>query len=387
MGPTYGNRGADSRITITVVTEPHSREKLADSAVAALANGNVDALRDLTSELRIRDLFAYSLLHDTLRAAIFLYETFIAVTRWTKSKKQANEYLRVVVTRLQSLKKWQQEGNETVAAIERGGIDPEAIKPHIRLEASAYNSFYAKQSENLKSRLPAGAPFACDLDSLPMDLGSNVNHALRATHAVALVETILGSIKLLFAADERIRWLDIGCGSGRFANSVNPGRFGVQKWDIVGCDLQEGKIAVANRRRARGRRFFVGDALQMLDSYQARGEAFHLVSMFEFLEHLDDPLHFLRRLGTFRPKFIIAASPLAQKIGMANDLTPDPAHLWSFSRRGWEQMFELAGFEVVYSSEVRVGTYIGGLDWLTLVCGPRELLQARRQTLGSLDDR
>jgi hypothetical protein len=41
---------------------------------------------------------------------------------------------------------------------------------------------------------------------------------------------------------------------------------------------------------------------------------------------------------------------------------PDRVHLWSFSLRSWQQMFELAGFEVVYSS------YIGGLDWLSVLC-------------------
>jgi hypothetical protein len=33
-------------------------------------------------------------------------------------------------------------------------------------------------------------------------------------------------------------------------------------------------------------------------------------------------------------------------------------------------MFKIAGFEPVFSSEVRVGGYIGGLDWLTVVFGP-----------------
>ncbi len=69
------------------------------------------------------------------------------------------------------------------------------------------------------------------------------------------------------------------------------------------------------------------------------------------------------------------------------DVRPDRAHLWSFSRRAWEQMFELAGLEVVYSSEIRVGSYIGGLDWLSIVCGPRDQLRDRRQSLESLPTR
>jgi 2-polyprenyl-3-methyl-5-hydroxy-6-metoxy-1,4-benzoquinol methylase len=385
--PTYGSRDADAGIAVPAVTEPLLPEKLADGAAAALASGNPDVVRDLTREMQARHPFVYSLLRDALHAAIFLRETYRAAVRWRRTRREADRLVRAVAVRLESLQNWRQDGNETVAALEQGGIDAEAIKPHIRREAAAYEQFYAGQSEQLKERLPPGAPLARERDFLPLDPGWNVNHALRATHAVALVETMLAAIKGLLGTEERIRWLDIGCGTGRFANSVNPKRFGVEKWDIVGCDLQEGKIAIANRRRARGRRFFAAEAFEMLDSYRARGESFHLVSMFEFLEHLDDPLRFLRRLDSFAPKLIIAGSPLAQKIDMPRDRTPDPAHLWSFSRRGWEQMFALAGFDVVYSSEVRIGTYIGGLDWLTVVCGARELLRARRETLLKPGDR
>jgi 2-polyprenyl-3-methyl-5-hydroxy-6-metoxy-1,4-benzoquinol methylase len=367
------------------MSEDPSQRKMLEDVTAALANRDADELRRMTKQMAETRRFSYSLLHDTLHAAIFLCDTLRVAARWSRSRKEAAALLEALAAGMSSLAHWRQQGNETIAAIRRGRIDAEAVKPHIRLEAAAYDKLYDDQSVKILARLNPNAQPMRGVDHLSMQLGNNVNHAFRATHAVALVETILGSIKLLYGGGERIRWMDIGCGTGRFANSVNPRRFGVEKWEIVGCDLQRGKIAVAERQRARGRRFFASDALQMLDDYRKRGESFHLVSMFEFLEHLEDPLHFLRRVDTFRPKFIIAASPLAQKMGEAQDATPNRAHLWSFSRRGWEQMFELAGFEVVYSSEARVGAYIGGLDWLTIVCGPRELLQARRQTLGAPD--
>ncbi len=199
------------------------------------------------------------------------------------------------------------------------------------------------------------------------------------------METVFGISSLLSDKDETVRWMDIGCGIGNFANKVNPGRFGTRQWDIVGCDLQEGKIHVANRQKTKGRRFFASDAFDMLENYKTRGESFHLVSMFEFLEHLDDPLRFIRQLDTFSPKFVLVASPLEQKFGKPKDTKPDRVHFWSYSRKGWQQMFELAGFEVIYSAETRVGSYIGGLDWLTMLLGPRAECVARRQELGSFN--
>jgi 2-polyprenyl-3-methyl-5-hydroxy-6-metoxy-1,4-benzoquinol methylase len=301
--------------------------------------------------------------------------------------RSTREFLQVIKTRVQSLSNWQQQGNETVAAIRTGGIDPDAIKSHIRLEASAYDHFYSGQSKEAARRSAAGRaaarPDEPTGDHVPFRLPPNVNHVFRSTHAVALVETIFGLIKRLYEGEERIRWMDIGCGTGLFANSVNPRRFGVEKWDIVGCDFQEGKIALANQRRARGRSFFCDDALKVLEEYQKRNEPFDLVTMFEFLEHLDDPLRFINQLRLLKPKLVVAGSPLSQKIGLPKYSRPDRAHMWSFSRRGWEQMFELVGFEVVYTSEVRIGTYLGGCDWLTIVCGPRKLLSATRETLGA----
>ncbi len=354
-----------------------TEERFMSEVTGALTRRNLEGLRGLTRQMATAHPFLYSFLNDTLRAAS---------TDGAHGNRQTDEFLRVVSTRMRSLANWRQQGNETVAAIEAGDIDANAIKPHIRLEAKAYDEFYAEQSEKIGGKLATVPPAGRDVDYVPIELGPNVNHAFRSTHAVSLVEMMLGTIALLSDREGPIRWIDVGCGTGRFANGVNPRRFGVEKWEIVGCDFQEGKIAVANRRRARGRSFFRNDAFDMLEDHRKRGEPFHLVSMFEFLKHLDDPLRFVRRLDSFNPSFVLAASPLAQKIGSPRDVRPDPVHLWSFTRRAWEQMFELAGFEVVYSSEVRVGSYIGGLDWLTIVCGPREQIKARRQAFGAAEE-
>ena len=177
--------------------------------------------------------------------------------------------------------------------------------------------------------------------NLPAALGPNINHAFRSTRAIALVETLLGTGEDIGPRQRANSWIDIGCGTGRFANSVNPRRFGVETWEIVGCDQQEGKIAVGEPESGREVETLLLPTLsQPWTSIEKRDESFHLVSMFEFLEHIDDPLRFMRQLMHYAPKFVLAASPLEQKMRKPLDATPDRAHLWSFSRRGWEQMFD-----------------------------------------------
>jgi 2-polyprenyl-3-methyl-5-hydroxy-6-metoxy-1,4-benzoquinol methylase len=335
-------------------------------------------LEAVTAELRSKDPFLYSMLHDTLHSAA-------TNSNDTKFLERLGQSIRV---RIDSMQHWKREGNETIAAIGGGGIHPESIKLHIRLAPEAYSDFYSDQSDvfgqragNIEKRLARQRGDAPPGDYVDAALGSNINHSLRWTHAVSLVENLIGVISMIGTGREKVRWMDIGCGTGRFANAVNPARFTDREWDIIGCDMQAGKIAVAEAQKARGRRFFVADAFEMLKSYENRGEMLDLVSMFEFLEHLDDPLQFVRRLHLFRPKFVLAASPLEQKFSSPAEIRPDPVHLWSFSRKSWEQLFELAGFEVVYTSEVRIGSYISGLDWLSTVCGPREELHDKRTSL------
>jgi SAM-dependent methyltransferase len=353
-----------------------AEQKIIDGVIVAMSSRDMVQLGELTRQMAAKHRFLYSFLGDTLRAT----------TRRQRSDEQTDLFLRVVRTRMESLANWQQQGNETVAAIQNGEIDANAIKPLVRREARAYDEFYSGQSEKTGPRAAARERTGGEIDYVPIGLGANVNNAFRLTHVVSLAEAILGMIAVLQDRPQPVRWIDVGCGTGRIANAVNPRRFGVKTWEIVGCDFQDGKIAVANSRRTKNRNFFCSDAFEMLDNYRKKNESFDLVSMFEFLEHLDDPLRLIRRLDTFKPKFVLAASPLGQKMGSPRDITSQQAHLWSFTRRGWEQMFQLAGFEVVYSSEVRVGTYIGGLNWLSVVCGPQNQLRARRQTLAATDE-
>jgi hypothetical protein len=283
--------------------------------------------------------------------------------------------------RLELLANWTTESNLTIKAINQGELPANDYKPHVRHEPKFYVEVYKTQDRQIREK-HAGRTKAAVKKRRPhvrLKVGSVLNHAFRRAAITGLVELLFGLVARR-NPNRPIRWLDIACGDGQIANAVNPSKLGAKTWEIVGCDFQPAKIEVARQQNTIGRHFQVADAFQILDEYRLRGETFDIVSMFEFLEHLEDPFQCIQKLRGFHATFVVAASPLAQKFDKPFDVTPDPIHLWSFRRAAFEAMFGLAGFEVVYTSEARVGTYLGGLDWLTCICGPRELMRQDRTT-------
>jgi len=337
-----------------------------------------EAIGTIAEALKNEDPFVYCSLRDTLQA----------LDGKCRDLSAAEQLFKVIEARLHSLTLWPQTDNETVHAIRSGEIDADVIKPHVRDSVDVYNQFYANQSERIgalvERRKEANhEKYTIGYHTQP----KNLNHGFRWTHAISLIEHVFGLAKLIVGKNETIRWLDIGCGIGNFANRVDPTKFGVRSWEIVGADFQAGKIAMANQSRAKGRTFFVGDALDVVANYEKRGESFHIISMFEFLEHLDDPLKFIKKLGAVESSFILAASPLEQKLDLPRDRKPDRVHFWSYSRVAWEQMFASGGLTPIYASETRVGHYVGGLDWLSMICGPLEECRSRRTELYEDDER
>lgn len=281
--------------------------------------------------------------------------------------------------RFRHLENWDVEGNKTIQALRDGTIPAGTIVPHIRHPAEAYADFYADQNEGISQIKKTAANAA-----RPYGMAGTINHAFRHLLAIGHVELLFGLTNKLYER-KKIRWIDIACGSGNFTNSVNAQRYASTKFEIVGADLQPAKIEIATARAAEGRTFFSEDAFELLRKNAEKGRSFDIVSMFEFLEHLEDPLALLSEVAKFKPKFIIAASPLEQRFDVPLSADLDRVHLWSFSRAGWEAMFEAAGFTPVYANEAHVGRYIGGLNWLTLIAGPREEMISRRTSYLTAD--
>lgn len=357
--------------------------------VQAVESADPKLVAKVSAQIRKEDMFLYTLVRDLLEALgphdDAADDTNARLARQRRMMKPATA-MQSLAARLDSLQHWQRDGNETINAIMSGELDSRFIRPHIRGAASDYADFYSKQNAALEERLAQSAAKAKNAQATPklfqqVALGANYNHAFRTPQVVLLVELLFGFLESI-NPDGPLSWLDVACGRGEIANGVDPRKFSSRDWEISGADLQAAKIEVAKHANTQGRGFFAADALELMQQRVDDGGQHHIVSMFEFLEHLDDPLKLLRQIAKMNPIFVIAGSPMEQKLNAPADHRVDPVHLWSYSRTGWEQMFAVAGLTPVYANEARAGTYVGGLDWLTMICGPRDWLRKNRLRLG-----
>lgn len=350
-------------------------QELIDLLISPIQLESLSVLEDNVSTLKEHHQLAFAMLADTIQEATRVLSEPTIKAREAK----IHRIIETIKLNVNSLALWEQANNRTVEVLEAGHIRPETLKPHVRLSSEKYDEFYSNQSAKF-SNMAVDSDLNSSGESFYNDnstLSHNINHAFRVSYGVYLIEVLFGLLSTK-NSEQAIRWLDIGCGFGQIINSVDPKRYGCQNWEITGCDMQEGKIKFANQLKLPDRQFFTKEAFSLLSEMSTQNNPYDIISMFEFMEHLNDPLSFLEQLAGFRSEVILIASPLAQTIGKPLMRKPDPVHLWSFSREGLEDMLKIAGLDVIYSSEVRVGSYIGGLDWLTVVCGDKELFKEKR---------
>lgn len=208
---------------------------------------------------------------------------------------------------------------------------------------------------------------------------NHLNHTTRKLQASNLCSMLLNRLGAQFP-DETIRWLDVGCGNGEITNSFQIPDWLEDRVEIIGLDFGEGMIKFANEHAASNRRYMVANALTPPD--EIMGMRFHMISTFEFLEHLIDPVELLRNYATLKPEIMVGGSPL----GEPQPWLPAREHTWSFKREGYEALFKAAGMKITYSSEVRIGSYLGGHDWLTVAgaFGQGILQEIPRETVAQL---
>jgi len=241
-----------------------------------------------------------------------------------------------------------------------GTLGPKPVKP-----LNEYLELYwFKGARSAARKAPAG-PLSADHEfsektDHPLALLESLNHTTRRAQAAELCSLMLHRLGAQHP-NETIRWLDVGCGNGRIANAARIPEWLEDRVEIIGLDFGEGMIDYANKTAAKHRRYVVANALTPPE--ELMGMRFHMVSAFEFLEHLVDPVALLKNYATLKPDIMIAGSPLNEKQPTA----PAREHTWSFRREGYEAVFQAAGMQVQYSSEVRIGSYLKGHDWLTVV--------------------
>jgi 2-polyprenyl-3-methyl-5-hydroxy-6-metoxy-1,4-benzoquinol methylase len=123
------------------------------------------------------------------------------------------------------------------------------------------------------------------------------------------------------------RWLDLGCGDG-----VITARIADFADEVVGVDISDRNIAVANDLRERPNVRYIRAAVEEPEAY-ADGRSFDAVSAFEILEHVYDPAAFLRDAAAqLRPGGILILS------------TPNAASLTRRLKRRFRPLVTRAGY-------------------------------------------
>ncbi len=240
-----------------------------------------------------------------------------------------------------------------------GSLGPKPVKP-LKEYLDLYWFEGARNATQIQSsHAQTDEEANCQLDHR-LDLLGSLNHSTRRAQAAELCSLMLHRLGAQYP-NETIRWLDVGCGNGRIANAARIPEWLEDRVEIIGLDFGEGMVQQANRSAAKHRRYIVANALTPPEELMSM--RFHMVSAFEFLEHLIDPVALLTEYAKLKPEIMIAGSPLNEKQPTA----PARAHTWSFRREGYEAVFEAAGMQIQYSSEVRIGSYNKGHDWLTVV--------------------
>lgn len=139
------------------------------------------------------------------------------------------------------------------------------------------------------------------------------------------------------------RILDVGCGLGLFLLALDP-----ERWDRYGIEVMPAAHREARRRLGVDR--IVTDDLS---ATVLPGEQFDVITFWDVLEHLPDPVDALRQsFRLLRPRGLLLvrapnfASYLARRFGADWYELSLPYHLFHFTPSTLELMLEASGFEV-----------------------------------------
>jgi 2-polyprenyl-3-methyl-5-hydroxy-6-metoxy-1,4-benzoquinol methylase len=133
--------------------------------------------------------------------------------------------------------------------------------------------------------------------------------------------------------------LDVGCAYGLFLSRAR------RYYDVTGCDVSEHAVGVAKKR------------FPDLDIFRAgigdlpSGRAFNIITAFDVLEHIADPLRAMTELSSHLGEGGVLALTIPVYDGLpgwiARLLDRDDTHLRKENRRFWRETLKSAGYDIV----------------------------------------
>lgn len=175
---------------------------------------------------------------------------------------------------------------------------------------------------------------------------------------------------------EKLRYLDVGCGGGIFAESAArlPATASVTAVDPTPEVLKIAKAHAAKDPALHSRLNYVSGTIETLPLPKDDADRFHVVSLFEVIEHVDKPSAFLERCGEFvRPGGWLVMSTIARTWTswfttnfMAEDvlgIVPKGTHDWDKYINVGELRSFFAHREGWSAPRVMGVMYVPGLGW------------------------
>ncbi len=265
----------------------------------------------------------------------------------------------------QGLQSYETEPSETMDLLRSGDLEWKDVQPKSAAPQYTYDVYYKydvglRTGVDAQKRAPVTTNDRPPL-SVPFKMNSINGHHARLQFVNSQIKYFAATVMAQQRPDHCFRWLDVGCGNGQIANSVNFEELGIKNYEVVGIDLGGPQIESANADAAWNRRFLLQD-LRTMDA-DLMGSGFDLVTAFEVTEHLRDPLTFFKACAGATRNYLMFGSPLEEPMGPFSC----EQHLYSFSRNGFEALIGKAGLDVCMSNEMRLGSYSAGHDWLTIV--------------------
>lgn len=257
--------------------------------------------------------------------------------------KMSPEGKTTILNRLRHMKDWDWQNNKTWQYIlnsvsEVGNIIPYPVR---RLEW--YENSYMKA---------AVAPYPIELKDI-----DQLNHLMRYHICIAKVEYILKMLRRRYPTST-IKWVDVGCGTGVILNNVNVPD---ENFKLIGLDVKD----TASLDMNNSNKLVEYHTIKPFDTVHIDEESPHLVTFFETIEHIFDPLEFLEKYTSSKPDYVIAGSPLEETI----PITPNKEHVWGFTGKGFKYLFEQAGMRTISHNMEYIGRYANrrAHDWQTII--------------------
>ncbi len=143
------------------------------------------------------------------------------------------------------------------------------------------------------------------------------------------------------------RIFDIGSATGYFLDLAK-----TKGWQTYGIDISEYASKLAHDK---GHQAWAGKDLESVET----DDKFDLVTMWDVLEHLPDPLTYLKKLRSMMSEDSVLAvntidrgSLWAKILGKRWQLIVPPEHLMYYTYKNLEDLFTQAGFEVIAKKKI-----------------------------------